>query len=257
MSFFRRRNAQPTNRPLTPPPAPRRPESASVLLNVLAAGLEKALPDERQSQIWSVLENPVDASADAETRRAFVALDWLVRVWTPAWTAMVPGVGEDLAAKLQELPPITDLASAEAAGHFVGVLESTSAQAEKTIAPYKDNLYDEAAAAAARSASDRVRVESAGAAVADAAASTILEACLAARTDVALTGATAISLLVSLDGVSPYIQNWASGPGEVEAKILSIRALAPLAAWRSLEPTAEALQQSALDLHRRLAQPRQ
>ncbi|MBQ0977849.1 hypothetical protein [Micromonospora sp. M61] len=95
-----------------------------------------------------MLESPVDASADAEAQRAFVALDWLVRVWTPAWTAMVPGVGQDLAAKLQELPPITELASAEAAGLFAGVLESTSAQAEKTIAQYKGNLYVEAAAAA-------------------------------------------------------------------------------------------------------------
>ncbi|WP_433727530.1 hypothetical protein ACQP2Y_12650 [Actinoplanes sp. CA-051413] len=68
-----------------------------------------------------------------------------------------------------------------------------------------------------------VRVESASAAVADAAASTIVEASLAARTDVALTGATAISLLASLDGVSPYIQNWASGPREVNAKVIPTR----------------------------------
>lgn len=257
MSFFKKRSAQPaTTHQVAAPPAPRHPESASALLNVLSAGLESVLPDGRRAGISAALGGPVDSSADYESRRAYLALDWLVRTWTPRWTRFVPGVGEELAARLEGLPAITDLATAEAAGNFVGVLASTPAQAEKTIAEYRGNIFDEAAATAARKAASRVCAESAGTAVANAAASTVPDACSAARTDVALTGVIAIALLVSLDGVAPYIQHWASGPGEVDAKILSIRALAPHAAWRSLESTAESLQQSALQLHRSLVELR-
>lgn len=253
MSFFRRRSAQPaTTNHATEPLAAQRSESASALLNILAAELESALPDDCRARISAAYIGQVNSSEDCERRRAFMALDWLVRTWTPQWTRLVPGVGEDLAVKLEGLPPIGDFATAEAAGNFVGVLASIHTQAEKTIAPYKDNLYDEAAAAAARNAASRVCDESAGNAVATAAASTVLEACMAARTDVALTGVTAIALLVSLDGVAPYIQHWAAGPGDIDAKVISMRNLAPLAAWRSLETTSDSLQQSALQLHRRL-----
>ncbi|RAN97446.1 hypothetical protein GAR05_03566 [Micromonospora saelicesensis] len=257
MSFFRKRSTQPpTAHRTVETPAPLRPDSASAVLNVLTTGLDSAVPEDRRAGISAALGGPLDSSEDCESRRAFIALDWLVRTWTPRWTRFVPGVGEELAVNLEGLPPITDLATAEAAGNFVGVLASTPAQAEITIAEYKGNIYDEAAAAAARSAASRVCAESAGTAVADAAASTVLEACLAARTDVAVNGVKAIALLVSLDGVAPYIQHWAAGPGEIEAKTLSIRALAPHAAWRSLESTAESLQQSALQLHRRLVELR-
>ncbi|WFE47686.1 hypothetical protein [Verrucosispora sp. WMMD1129] len=220
---------------------------------MLSAGLESALPESQRSAIWSGFNGPVDSSEASESRRAFISLDWLIRSWTPQWTRYVDGVGEELAVKLEGLPPIVDLPTAETAGNFVGVLESIPAEAEKTIAKYKGNAYDEAAAAAAREAASRVCAESAGSAVANAAASTNLDACMAARTDVALAGVTAIALLASLDGVAPYIRHWASGPGDAEAKIISVQALAPHAAWRSLSPTAESLQQSALQLHRRLA----
>lgn len=49
-----------------------------------------------------------------EERRAFLALDWLVRVHTPAWLDLVPELAEH-AATLRGLPEVMDSASAKAA----------------------------------------------------------------------------------------------------------------------------------------------
>jgi hypothetical protein len=46
------------------------------------------------------------ADADTEIRRAFMAMDWIVRVYTPAWLDMKPELREH-AATLRALPEIT------------------------------------------------------------------------------------------------------------------------------------------------------
>lgn len=113
----------------------------------------------------------------------------------------------------------------------------------------KDNFYDTAAVKAARQASATAVANSAGSAVADAAASVILDETMAARTDVALKGVAALTLSHSLDSVWPYIQTWASGPGDFEAKQISIGNLAPVAAQRALDPIIEELQHGVCGLY--------
>ena len=66
-----------------------------------------------------------------EERRAFLALDWLVRVHTPAWLDLVPELAEH-AATLRGLPEVVDAASTEAASVASGpalgaVMESLEA----------------------------------------------------------------------------------------------------------------------------------
>jgi hypothetical protein len=51
----------------------------------------------------------------AEERRAYLALDWLIRVHTPAWLALVPSLAPHAAA-LRALPEVVDLTTARQAG---------------------------------------------------------------------------------------------------------------------------------------------
>ena len=48
-----------------------------------------------------------------EERRAYLALDWLIRVHTPAWLDLVPSLASHAEA-LRALPEVVDLASAVA-----------------------------------------------------------------------------------------------------------------------------------------------
>lgn len=54
----------------------------------------------------------------AEERRAYLALDWMVRVFTPKWLDLVPALAPHSKA-LRDLEEITDLAGASAVGTSV------------------------------------------------------------------------------------------------------------------------------------------
>ncbi|MCT4357044.1 hypothetical protein M5362_28400 [Streptomyces sp. Je 1-79] len=195
--------------------------------------------------------NSAPPTADHERLRACMALDWFVRTWVPRWSLLVPDAGEQLASALAGLPPIRDLRTAESAGNLIMALSSGPDQTERFVAANyeRDNFYDTAAVKAARQASATAVAGSAGTAVADAAASVILDESLAARTDIALKGVAALTLSHSLDSVWPYIQTWASGPGDFDAKRISIGNLAPIAAQRALDPTIEELRQEVCGLY--------
>jgi len=53
-----------------------------------------------------------------EQRRSYLALDWLIRVHTPAWLDLVPSLAP-YAAALRALPEIVNLSSAQEAGTVV------------------------------------------------------------------------------------------------------------------------------------------
>jgi hypothetical protein len=63
-----------------------------------------------------------------EERRAYLALDWLVRVYTPAWLDLVESLRPHAQA-LRDLPEITDIAGATAAGERVRSAREASAAA--------------------------------------------------------------------------------------------------------------------------------
>ena len=254
MPIFRKGNARPVpNQPSPQPQPPKRlaVDTPSPFINVLGRELNKVLPQQSITGICAQLANNTPVTASHERLRGFVALDWLIRTWTTRWSLFIPEAGEQMASALADSPPIRDIQTAETAGAFVMALSGAPENAERFVADnYKpDNFYDTAAVKAARQASATVATSSAGVAVADAATSVILDECLAARTDVALQGAAALALLHSLDSVWPYIQTWANGPGEFDAKKISISSLAPVAAQRSLEPTVEALQHEVCGLY--------
>lgn len=88
------------------------------------------------------------ASAEVEDRRAWLALDWLVRVYTPAWLALA-GLDEHAAA-LRAASPVVDAESLEA---VMGVL---SEGLDAAVAAW-DAAWEAARAAAGDAAWDALR----------------------------------------------------------------------------------------------------
>jgi len=159
-----------------------------------------------------------------EERRAYLALDWLIRVHTPAWLDLVPSLATH-AEVLRALPEVVDLAGAQASKNVMDAAGATAWAA-------RDAARD--AAWAARSPSGRVAsvidqtihaweasgdsaVASAGDAARDAARDAGLRVAWAAAGDAAWAAAGAAA--------------WDAGY-----------------AGSALRPTVEALQASALDL---------
>src|SRR6185312_8767679 len=63
-----------------------------------------------------------------EQRRAFMAMDWLVRVWTPKWLDLVPAL-KPHAVALRDCEEICDVAGLAAATAKLRALRSASAAA--------------------------------------------------------------------------------------------------------------------------------
>lgn len=249
MPIFGRRTPSPP--PAAPPPARLNTNTPSPVVNVIGRGLNAALRQEEIVQIRSQSVIVERSSSDAEVRRAFLALDWLVRGWVPQWSLLLAGPGEQLFSILTQLAPIRDYQTAEAAGKFIVALTDIPEDAEKVIKKDydKDSFYDAVAVGVASAQSQESVASSGGAAFADGAASVILEEFLAARMDVALRSVPGVALLSCLDGVWPYIQEWANRPGDFDAKKLSINGLAPAAARKVLEPTIKPLRQKSGQLY--------
>jgi hypothetical protein len=150
-----------------------------------------------------------------EERRAYLALDWLVRVYTPTWLALVPSLAPHAAA-LRALPDIVDMTTAEQAGGMARAAGAAAWDAARDAA--RDAAWD-AAWAAAGAAAGAAAWDAAGAAARDAA----WAAAWAAAWDAARDAAWA-----------------AAGAAAWDA--------AGAAARDALHPTVETLQQSALDL---------
>ena len=96
-----------------------------------------------------------------ETRRAYLALDWLVRVHTPTWLALVPSLAPHAAA-LRALPEIVDMTTEQAAKDVVAAAGDAARDAARAAA-------GDAARAAAGDAARAAACAAAGAAAWDAA----------------------------------------------------------------------------------------
>ena len=189
------------------------------LNDVLPAGL-------RQQLIPLIPDLPGTADDGHDVTRGYMALDWLVRTWLPAWLDLVPTCRDD-AVRLRELGRIVDLVSAERAGPIVR-------GAQQRVA---------AAGAAAGAAA----VAAAGDAAWDAAWDTAVDAAVVAAVDVA--GAAAVAAAVVAAGV-------AAGAAAVAAAVAAAGAAAGAAAVAAagdvLQPTVTQLQHSAIDLYTRM-----
>jgi hypothetical protein len=145
-----------------------------------------------------------------EKRRAYLALDWLVRVHTPAWFDLTPSLAPHAAA-LRALPEVVDPHTVQEANAVLRAARAAAWTAARAAA------WDAAAGAAARAAA----LDAAGAAARAAA----LDAAWGAAWDAAA-------------GAAARAAAWDAARAATRAA----------AAENALRPTVETLQQSALDL---------
>jgi hypothetical protein len=199
------------------------PVCASPVLRVFTVDLNDRWPDRQRQKLRPYLPRMVGTAGDGQDEaRSYLALDWLIRTFTPAWLDLAGLTAE--AAELRALRRIVDPASAEAAGPVV-VAAWAAARAAR-----------DAAGAAARAARD---------AAGDAARAAAWDARVAAW-DAA--GAAWDARVAAWDAAGAAWDAAGAAAGDA--------ARAARAARAALQPTVETLQESALELLDRMINPK-
>ena len=124
------------------------PPGVSPVLHVFGMRLNDALPDDRRQELKRFLPNGEDRLAGTagdglDETRSYLALDWLIRTYTPAFLDLA-GLSAEAAA-LRNLRRVADLAAAQAAGP---VVREASTKAAAARAAARAAAWDAARAAA-------------------------------------------------------------------------------------------------------------
>jgi hypothetical protein len=197
------------------------PQCVSPVLGVFGRNLNDVLPDALRQELKTLIPSlPGTAGDGMDERRGYMALDWLIRTWLPAWLDLVPATRED-ARQLRDLGRIVDLVAAERAGPVVRQSQKNAAAARDAAWAAAWAAAGDAAGAAARAAAG----DAAGAAARAAAGDAAGDAAGAAARDAAWAAAGDAA------GDAAWAAAWA-------------------AARAALAPTVEELQRSAIDLYR-------
>jgi hypothetical protein len=210
------------------------PQCASPVIGAFMRSWNDALDGEVRNRLLKPLIPQLvgtRASAAIEEKRNYMALDWLIRVFTPKWLDMVPSLHAHAKA-LRDLEGIADMDGAAAAGVKVRAAWAAAWAAAKDAA--RDAAGDAAwaaAGAAARAAAGDAAGDAAGAAAWAAAR----DAAGAAARDAAWAAAWDAARAAAWDAA--WDAAWAAAWD---------------AAWDALKPTTEWLQASALDLVQRM-----
>jgi hypothetical protein len=185
--------------------------------------LNDALGDERRQRLRPYLARTIGTHEDGlDEHRAWLCVDWLVRVYAPAWLSLA-GL-DDAALRLQALPPILTIEIARCALADLG-----AARVAARVA-VRDAAWNAARAAA---------WDAAGAAAWDAARDAAWNAARAAAWDAAWAAAE--------DAAGAAVRTaaqYAAG----DAAWTAAQYAAGDAAWAALLPTIERLQDSAFEL---------
>jgi hypothetical protein len=140
-----------------------RPQCASPVLTGFAMNLNDRWDDVARQRLVSFVPRLAGTRDGRDEARSYLALDWLIRTYTPAWLDLA-GLSES-AQELRGLRRIVDMSAAEAAGPVVRSAQAKSAAAGAAAgAAARDAAGDAAGAAAWDAAGD-----AAGAAAWDAA----------------------------------------------------------------------------------------
>ena len=224
------------------------PECASTVIAAFLRAWNDSLPtdEDRQRLLRPLLPLVVSSRADnaTELRRSYMALDWLVRVHTPAWLLLV-GL-DDHAEALIALDEITGPATMEKALPAVSTAWTWGAAGDTVRDAVGDAVGDavrDAAGAAVRAAA----WDAARAAAWDAARIAAWDAARIAAWNAALYAARTAAWDAAGDAarIAAWAGAWAA-----------VRAAAGAGAWAAagdaLLPTVAELQVSAQDLVRRM-----
>ncbi|MBT2587921.1 hypothetical protein J7I86_19110, partial [Arthrobacter sp. ISL-95] len=94
------------------------PQCASKVLRAMTIGLNDAWDQEKRQQLVPLLPSMIGTSDDGQDeRRSYLALDWLIRTYTPAWLELAGHTSE--AQALRDLRRIVDIATTAAAAPVV------------------------------------------------------------------------------------------------------------------------------------------
>ena len=151
------------------------PQCASPVIAAFLRSWNDSLGDEPRNRLLKPLIPLLvgtKGSAEVEEKRSYMALDWMIRVFTPKWLDMVPALHEHAKA-LRDLEGIADMAGAAAAGERVRLAGVAARDAARDAA-------GDAAGAAARAAAWDAARAAAGAAAGAAAAAAVGDAAGAA-----------------------------------------------------------------------------
>ena len=139
------------------------PPGTSPLLHSFGISLNDAFGDDRRQELKRFLPkdgvDPLDGTADdgQDEARSYLALDWLIRTYTPAFLDLRPELA-DVAAELRGLRRIVDLAAAQSAGPVVlAAREKSYAARAAAGAAARAAAGDAARAAAGDAAGDAAR----------------------------------------------------------------------------------------------------
>jgi hypothetical protein len=134
------------------------PPGVSPVLHTFGMRLNDALPDDRRQDLKQYLPNGVSLLAGTaddglDETRSYMALDWLIRTYTPAFLDLA-GLSAE-ATTLRDLRRVADMAAAEAAGPVVRDASSKAyAARDAARAAAWDAARDAARAAAWDAAGD-------------------------------------------------------------------------------------------------------
>jgi hypothetical protein len=211
------------------------PECVSPILGMYGRSLNDVLPDGKRQRLRVYIPQlPGTAGDGLDGRRGYIALDWLVRTYLPAWLRLVPALIAD-ADLLAQHGPIETLEDAAAVGEIVR-------DAESHIVTARDAAWD-AAGAAARDAAGAAAGDAAWAAAWDAAGT----AAWAAAGDAAWAAARDAAGTAARDAAGTAARDAARDAAGAAVRA-AVRAAARAAARAALKPTVEQLQDSAITL---------
>jgi hypothetical protein len=127
------------------------PPCVSPLLAAYGRSLNDMLPDDTRQQLKQYIRPALNTAGDGkDLTRTWLALDWLIRTWLPAWLNLA-GLNSQATA-LQHLDPVYSPAAAAAAGPALSRARQDSAAARDAAGAAAWAAAGAAAGAAARAA---------------------------------------------------------------------------------------------------------
>jgi hypothetical protein len=176
------------------------PPGVSPVLHTYGMNLNDALDDTRRQELTRYLPNGADRLASTahdgrDETRSYIALDWLTRIYTPAWLDLAGLTAE--AASLRELRRVADSVAAKAAGP---VLRQAREKSDAAWAAAGAAAWDAAWAAAGAAAGAAAR-----AAAGDAARAAAWDAAWAAAGDAARAAAGDAARAAAGDKLAPTV----------------------------------------------------
>jgi hypothetical protein len=229
------------------------PPGVSPVLHVYGMRLNDCLPDDKRQQLAWLLPNGASPLAGTagdgkDETRGYIALDWIVRTYLPAWLDLMPELATH-ARLLRAGAPVTCMDAARETGPVVDAARAAAGDAARAAAWAAAR---DAARAAAWAAAGDAAGAAAGDAARDAARAAAGAAAWAAAWDAAWAAAGAAAWAAARDAAraaAVAAAGDAAGAAAGDAAWDAARAAARDAARDVLAPVMARLQDSAIALY--------